>query len=68
MSCFNPNSMTLRILPNEAEVCSAPEARQVQAESGQSGPLVPDDIREAYRRYTATSDKRGSDRAKLFVR
>jgi hypothetical protein len=32
------------------------------------GPLAPDDIREAYIRYKQTADKRGSERAKLFIR
>jgi len=50
-------------------------ARRVQEQSSSNpvegeerGPLAPDDIREAYIRYKQTADKRGSERAKLFVR
>lgn len=43
-------------------------ARQVQVEGKHHGPLAPDDVREAYRRYKSDKERRGHKRRKLFVR
>lgn len=52
--------------------CDSAIARAVQARRGETGPLSPDHLREAYRLYQAETGRVGSARAgrgrKLFVR
>lgn len=47
-------------------------ARKIQARKGQTGPLSPDDLREAYREYQKEAGRVGAARPlrgkKLFVR